>query len=147
MTMTLSILLKPDGSRIPYASRGSLALGLVGHDLQGGVESVAAAFDTQLDMHEQPRAFLENVERCSPDLVLIDSDIMSNPQEVCELVRSRHALTKVLIVACYWSEREQALQCCADVIVHRPFRSLEWSRAFVACGLPERTGAIQLATA
>jgi hypothetical protein len=31
--------------------------------------------------------------------------------------------------------------------VHRPFRSLEWSRAFVACGLRERTSAIELVTA
>jgi DNA-binding response OmpR family regulator len=124
-----------------------LALGLVGHDLQGGVESVAAAYDIRLDMHDQPQAFLENVGRCSPDLVLIDSDIINNPCEVCDLLKSRMPLTKVLIVTFFWSEREQALQCCADIIVHRPFRTREWRRAFVSCGLPERTGAIRLASA
>ncbi len=134
--MTVKKDLKPHGSP---RTEAPLALGLVGHDLQRSIESVAAGFDIRLSMGEQSREFRESLERGSPDIVLIDSDVMTNPCEVCELVRSRNPFVKILIAACFWSEREQALQCCADVLVHKPVREAEWNHAFIALGVPERT--------
>jgi DNA-binding response OmpR family regulator len=134
--LTVSKNLKPTGSPRTDAP---LALGLLGHDIQRSVASVAAVFDLQLSMDEQSQEFRESLERRSPDIVLIDSDVMTNPCDVCELARSRNPMVKILIAACFWSEREEALQCCADVVVHKPVRQAEWNHAFVMLGVSERT--------
>lgn len=110
-------------------------LGLIDRNLQPRVARVASRFNVSLEMFESPANFVTVVESSWPDLMLIDSDIMGNPCEVCHVVRTRNPLVKVLIVAYFWSEREEALRCCADVILHRPVRNPEWSRAFDMCGI------------
>ena len=132
------------GARTSDFPSSPLALGLIAHELQGDVARIAQKFDLRLSMYEDRKAFQVSVGRLLPDLVLIDSDIMGHPCEVCYLIHSLSPAPKLVIVACFWSEHEETLRDCADVLVHRPVRRTEWTRALADCGVPERRTAVQI---
>ena len=120
----------PRNTAVPFA------LGLLRHDLRSGIENISSAFNIRFDMHEEPDIFLDRLSGSSPDLILIDSDLTQDLSNICGLVRASHPSTSVLVVTCFWSEREESLESYADVVVHRPVRMPEWHRAFALCGVP-----------
>ena len=77
-----------------------------------------------------------NLEACSPDLLLIDTDLVGYPDEVCRLAHRLDPATKVVGISCYWSERDALLRTCRlDGILHKPLRSTEWNTALEGLGL------------
>lgn len=114
------------------------ALALAGQELVGALEAFASDFEMRLDVHEDDRAFLDAIARDGPDLVVVDSDIMGHPCDLSDLVRNHNPQASFIVVAWFWSDREEALRDCADAVVHKPIRGSEWRRAFADCGVRTR---------
>jgi DNA-binding response OmpR family regulator len=117
-------------------SRALQALGLIQCDLQPQVRLAMREFNVRLDMSESTALVVTRVETRCPDLLLIDTDLLGCPGDLCRFARSLRPDVKVLALACYWSDREEGLRGCADALLHKPPRQPEWEGVLQQLGVP-----------
>lgn len=101
-------------------------IGLVPHALRATVAHIVAGMPLQLTFLESADLVVARVESDCPDMLLLDTDLLGCPSDLCRFARSLRPDVRVLALAYYWSEREDALHACVDAILHKPARDAEW---------------------
>jgi hypothetical protein len=126
-----------DARVVPAANhqvvRGALAC--VAFGLRRQVARALAPFPLDLRLVGSLEELTSDLGVCSPDLLLIDTDLVGCPDEVCRLAHRLDPATTVLGISCYWSERDVMLRDCLDGILHKPLRSSEWNNVLEGLGL------------
>lgn len=112
-------------------------LGLVPLDLHADVARIVAGMPVRLTLLESVDLVVAQVESDRPDILLIDTDLLGCPSELCCFARSLRPDVRVFGLAYYWSEREEALHACVDAILHKPVRDTEWKRVLSRFDLNE----------
>ena len=102
------------------------AIGLMPPALHLEVRRAIAGLHVQLELSDTAELVVARLEGDCPDIVLIDTDLLGCPSDLCRFARSLRPDVKVMGLAYYWSEREEALRLCADAILHKPARDAEW---------------------
>lgn len=70
------------------------------------------------------------VESNCPEILIIDTDLLGLPDELCRMARSLRPDVVMVALVNRWSEREERLQGVVDVVLHKPPRREEWQRLF-----------------
>ena len=112
------------------------ALGLVAVDLQPSVRGVMAGFNVRLELSDATDVVVTRIETSCPRILLIDTDLLGCPADLCRFARSLRSDVKVIALAYFWSEREEALRACADAVLHKPPRRREWQATVTQLGVP-----------
>ena len=112
------------------------ALGLVAVDLQPSVRDVMAGFNVRLELSDATDVVVTRIETSCPRILLIDTDLLGCPVDLCRFARSLRPDVKVIALAYFWSEREEALRACADAVLHKPPRRREWRATVTRLGVP-----------
>ncbi len=81
-------------------------------------------FVTRVDL------FSTCVESNCPEILIIDTDLLGLPDELCRMARSLRPDVVMVALVNRWSEREERLQGVVDVVLHKPPRREEWQRLF-----------------
>ena len=102
------------------------AIGLMPPSLDPDVRRAIAGLHMQLDISEATELVVARLESACPELLLIDTDLLGCPADLCRFARSLRSDVKVFGLAYYWSEREEGLHACVDAILHKPARGAEW---------------------
>ena len=117
-------------------SRPLEALGLIARDLQPAVRAAMTDFDVRLDISDVTDLVVARIESGCPPLLLIDTELLGCPVDLCRFARSLRPDVIVLGLAYFWSEREGALRTCADAVLHKPPRRADWQATLTRCGIP-----------
>lgn len=115
------------------------AIGLIAPALHPDVRRAIAGLHVQLDLSEATELVVARLESACPELLLIDTDLLGCPADLCRFARSLRPDVKVFGLAYYWSEREEALYACADAILHKPAREAEWKTVLRRFGVRDVT--------
>lgn len=70
------------------------------------------------------------VETSCPEVLIIDTDLLGLPGELCRMARSLRPDVVTVALVNRWSEREERLTGVVDVVLHKPPRWDEWQRLF-----------------
>ncbi len=116
----------PTIEREPPRQATTSALGLIPRALHADVARIVAGMPVQLTLLESADLVAARVESDCPDILLIDTDLLGCPADLCCFARALRPDVRVLALAYYWSEREEALRECVDAILHKPVRDAEW---------------------
>jgi len=114
------------------------ALGLVEVSLQPAVLRTLEPFNVTLETSDAVDLVVASIESECPSLLLIDTELMGCPADLCCFARGLRPDVIVLAIAYSWSEREEALRECADGLLHKPPRQAEWQATFRRFEIPER---------
>lgn len=114
-------------------------VGLLHPALHDGARSVLAGLQIRLELSSATELIVARIESACPELVLIDTDLVGCPDELCRFARSLRSDVKVLGLSYYWSDREEALRSCVDAILHKPARDAEWCPALRRFGIRDVT--------
>lgn len=120
----------------PAVLRPAEALGLIATDLQPAVREALARFQVRLEMSDAIDLVVARIESGCPPFLLIDTELLGCPVDLCCFARSLRPDVKVFAVVYFWSEREEALCECADGLLHKPPRRREWERELQRFGVP-----------
>lgn len=120
----------------PAVLRPAEALGLIAADFQPAVRDALIGFHLRLDMSDAIGLVVARIESSCPPFLLIDTELLGCPVDLCCFARSLRPDVKVFAVVYFWSEREEALRECADAILHKPPRRREWEGALRKLGVP-----------
>ena len=112
------------------------ALGLVAVDLQPSVRDVMAGFHVRLELSDATDVVVTRIETSCPPLLLIDTELLGCPADLCRFARSLRSGVKVIALAYFWSDREGALRACADAVLHKPPRRADWQATLTRLGVP-----------
>jgi DNA-binding response OmpR family regulator len=80
----------------------------------------------ELDLWGATELVVARLESARPALLLIDTDLLGCPVDLCTFARSLQPGVKVFGLVNHWSEREEGLHACADGFLHKPARDAEW---------------------
>jgi hypothetical protein len=70
------------------------------------------------------------VESSCPEILIIDTDLLGLPDELCRMARSLRPDVVTVALVYHWSEREERLKGVVDAILHKPPRRGEWQQLF-----------------
>lgn len=70
------------------------------------------------------------VETSCPQVLIIDTDLLGLPEELCRMARSLRPDVLTVALVNHWSEREDRLAGVVDAVLHKPPRWDEWQRLF-----------------
>ena len=112
------------------------ALGLVAVDLQPSVRDAMAGFNVRLELSDATDVVVTRIETSCPGILLIDTDLLGCPADLCRFARSLRSDVKVITLAYFWSDREEALRACADAVLHKPPRRADWQAPLTRLGVP-----------
>lgn len=104
-------------------------LALVSPRLNASIRAVLAPLVTEVRFVASRVEFVAAVESPWPELLLIDTDLVGCPGELCATIRSVRLDARVVGVSCFWSDREESLRGCLDLVLHKPPRFVEWNAA------------------
>ena len=102
------------------------ALAMLLPSLASQIRQITARLPIAMKMCDTSRMFMAHVERRCPELLLVDTDLVGG---VGDLARVAHSIRRdvcVVGLACFWSEREEALRAALDGVLHKPPRAAEW---------------------
>jgi len=108
----------------------------MGADLQPAVRDALIGFHLRLDMSDAIDLVVARIESSCPPFLLIDTELLGCPVDLCRFARSLRPDVKVFAVVYFWSEREEALRECADGLLHKPPRRREWEGVLRQLGVP-----------
>lgn len=117
------------------AARAVTVVGLMGRELHPQVHRALQGLRLTLELSDARSLVVARIESACPEIVLVDTDLVGCLTDLCRFARSLRYDVRVVGVACYWSEREEALQDCADAIVHKPPRDSEWGTVLRSLGV------------
>ena len=117
-------------------SRPLEALGLIARDLQPAVRAAITGFNVRLESWDVTDLVVARIESGCPPLLLIDTELLGCPVDLCRFARSLRPDVIVFGLAYFWSEREGALRTCADAVLHKPPRRANWQSTLTRCGIP-----------
>ncbi len=120
----------------PAVLRPAEALGLIAAELQPAVREAMAGFPIRLEMSAAADLVVARIESSCPPFLLIDTELLGCPVDLCCFARSLRPDVKVFAVVYFWSEREEALRECADGLLHKPPRRPEWEGVLRQLGVP-----------
>lgn len=129
----------------PSVLRPAEALGLIAADLQPAVREAIAGFRVRLEMSDATDLVVARIESGCPPFLLIDTELLGCPVDLCCFARSLRPDVKVFAVVYFWSEREEALRECADGLLHKPPRRPEWEGVLARLGVPVTTNTMHAA--
>lgn len=101
-------------------------VGLVASAIHPDVRRAVAGLHVRLDLSATTELVVARLESACPELLLIDTDLLGCPADLCRFARSLRPDVKVFGLVNHWSEREEGLRMCADAILHKPARAAEW---------------------
>ena len=113
------------------------AIGLVPPAMHADVRRAIAGLHLRLDLSGTAALVVARIESACPELLLIDTDLLGCPVDLCRFARSLRPDVKVFGLTYYWSEREEGLRFCADAILHKPARDAEWKAVLRRFGVHE----------
>ncbi len=113
------------------------ALGLVELSLQRTVLETFEPFNVRIEMSDTADLVVARIESGCPQILLLDTELMGRPADLCCFARGLRPDLIVLAVAYFWSEREEALRECADAVLHKPPRQAEWHMTLRRLQVPE----------
>ena len=132
------VALAVDHSAMDTRETGPLqAIGLIPPALHPDVLRAIAGLHVQLDLSGTTELVVARLESDCPALLLIDTDLLGCPVDLCRFARSLRPDVKVFGLTYYWSEREEGLRFCADAILHKPARDTEWKAVLHRFGVPD----------
>lgn len=102
------------------------AVGLVLPALHPEVRRALAGLHVHLELSATAELVVARLESDCPQLLLVDTDLLGCPADLCTFARSLRPDVKVFGLAYYWSEHEDTLRACADALLHKPARDAEW---------------------
>jgi hypothetical protein len=111
-------------------------LGLAPGALCAEIERVTVGFHLKLEWQADIALFVARVESGCPPLLLIDTDLVGCPGDLCRFARSLRPDVRIFGISCYWSERDEALLTCVDALLHKPPRRAQWEAVFDRAGIP-----------
>jgi DNA-binding response OmpR family regulator len=114
-----------------------VAIGLIPQALHQEVRRALAGLHVQLDLAATADLVVARLESDCPDLLLIDTDLVGCPADLCAFAHSLRPDVKVFGLVNQWSEREESLRSCADAVLHKPPRSAEWRPVLRRFGVHE----------
>ncbi len=117
------------------AQRPPEALALVPEALQPEVVRACERLQLKVECLAAVDAFVSRVESACPPLLLVDTDLLGWPLDLCKFARSLRPDVKVIGVTWHWSERDEALAACVDAVLHKPPRRSEWETALREIGV------------
>ena len=120
----------------PEMSRPVEALGLIAHDLQPVVRAALTGFNVRLELSDATDVVVARIETSCPRILLIDTDLLGRPADLCRFARSLRPDVTFVGLAYFWSEREEAVRACADAVLHKPPRRPEWWPTLTRLGVP-----------
>jgi hypothetical protein len=103
------------------------AAGLVAVPVQPLVLEAVAPFRLQIELFERLETLITSIETTCPGLLLIDTDLASNFEDLQAFARSLRPDVRIVALSCYWSDREESLRAWADAVLHKPPRPSEWA--------------------
>lgn len=112
-------------------------IGLIPPALHGEVRRAIAGLHVELALSDTTELVAARLESACPALLLIDTDLLGCPVDLCTFARSLRPDIKVFGLVNHWSEREEGLQSCADAILHKPPRRDEWKAVLGRFGVQE----------
>lgn len=120
----------------PAVLRPAEALGLIAAELQSAVREAMAGFRVGLEMLAATDLVVARIESNCPPFLLIDTELLGCPVDLCRFARSLRPDVKVFAVVYFWSDREEGLHACADAILHKPPRRRQWEGVLQRLGVP-----------
>jgi DNA-binding response OmpR family regulator len=121
------VALAVDRTPMDMSETGRLeAIGLIPPALHPDVRRAIAGLHMRLDLSGTTEIVVARLESSCPELLLIDTDLVGCPVDLCRFARSVRPDVKVFGLVDHWSEREEGLRMCADAILHKPARDAEW---------------------
>lgn len=121
------VALEVDHTAIDAAETAPLeAIGLILPALHPEVRRAIAGLHVELALSDTTELVAARLESACPALLLIDTDLLGCPVDLCTFARSLRPDIKVFALVNHWSEREEDLRSCADAILHKPPRRDEW---------------------
>ena len=121
------------------------AVGLIASHLQSGVRQATTGFEVRIEMSDAADLVVTRIETRCPPFVLIDTELLGCPVDLCRFARSLRADVTIVALVYFWSEREEALRACADAVLHKPPRRTEWDSVLNRLGVPRSANAIHAA--
>ena len=98
-----------------------------------------AGFNVRLELSDATDVVVARIETSCPRILLIDTDLLGRPADLCWFARSLRPDLTFVGMAYFWSEREEALRACADAVLHKPPRRREWQVTLTRLGVPPLT--------
>jgi DNA-binding response OmpR family regulator len=121
------VALAVDPASMDTSETGPLqAIGLIPPALHVEVRRALAGLHVQIDLSATADLVVARLETSCPEFLLIDTDLLGCPVDLCTFARSLRRDVKVFGLVNHWSEREEGLRSCADDILHKPPRLAEW---------------------
>lgn len=119
-------------------------LGLAPLHVHPAIARTLSEFHVTLGMSDDTGLVVARIESSCPDLLLIDTDLLGYPGDLCRFARSLRPDVKVLALVCYWSDREDDVRGCADAILHKPPRQPEWEAILMRFGVLRTSKKVQI---
>jgi hypothetical protein len=106
--------------------------GLVLAHVDVGAQIVRIAWTFHIDLApvDQLDRVSALVESGCPEVLVIDTDVLALPGDLCRMARSLRADVLTVALVNHWSEREERITSAVDAVLHKPPRLFEWQRLF-----------------
>ena len=115
----------------PHPMRGARrAVVLASHRTQAEIETLLAWLRIDLTFVSRVDLLSDWVESNCPEVVMIDTDLLGLPADLCVMARSLRPDVLTVALVNHWSEREERLHNAVDAVLHKPPRPEEWKRLF-----------------
>ena len=106
------------------------AVALASHLARAEIEPLLASLCLDITFVTRVDLLSTCVESNCPEILIIDTDLLGLPDELCRMARSLRPDVVMVALVNRWSEREERLQGVVDVVLHKPPRREEWQRLF-----------------
>jgi DNA-binding response OmpR family regulator len=116
-------------------------LAFVPFDLRTSVTRALTGCSPQIAFVASIEALTAHIESGCPEVIVVDTDLVGCPVDLCRFVRSLRSDAKVVGLSCRWSDRDDALAKCLDAILHKPPRVVEWETTLNKLGFGGAGGA------
>lgn len=111
-------------------SAGVRAVALVTDRAREDIRHLLPSFCAEILFEVRVDVFVARVESSCPEILIIDTDLLALPGDLCRIARSLRPDVVTVALVNHWSEREERLPGVVDVVLHKPPRREEWLQLF-----------------
>jgi hypothetical protein len=106
------------------------AVALVTDRARGDIRRLLPSYSAEIQFEARVDVFAARVETSCPQILIIDTDVLALPRDLCLMARSLRPDVVTAALVNHWSEREERLVGVVDAVLHKPPRREEWQRVF-----------------
>lgn len=106
------------------------AVALASHLARAEIEPLLASLCVDITFVMRIELLSARVESGCPEILIIDTDLLGLPDELCRMARSLRPDVVTVALVNHWSDREQRLKGVVDAVLHKPARREEWQQLF-----------------